>query len=131
METRAHHVIIGLFTLLGLGLALAFGLWLAKSGNDRDTLRYRVVFSEPVSGLTEGSLVQYNGLRVGEVSRLQLDPQDPRRVWADIEVSQSTPVNQGTRARQAIANITGAANILLSSGALDAPPLAGEGASRR
>ena len=28
METRAHHVLIGFFTLLVVGLALLFALWL-------------------------------------------------------------------------------------------------------
>ncbi len=123
METRAHHVIIGLFTLAGLLLALGFGVWLVKSGKQVETHRYRVVFEEAVSGLTVGSLVQYNGLRVGEVRQLQLDPTDPRRVLADMEVSAATPINQGTKARLAIANITGAANILLSTDNPAAPPL--------
>lgn len=123
METRAHHVLIGLFTLLSLLLALGFGVWLAQSGQQQETRRYRVVFAEAVTGLTVGSLVQYNGLRVGEVKQLQLDPEDPRRVLADIEVSAATPINQGTRARMAIANITGAANILLSTDNPQADPL--------
>jgi phospholipid/cholesterol/gamma-HCH transport system substrate-binding protein len=123
METRAHHVIIGLFTLTGLLLALGFGVWLVKSGKQQETRTYRVVFEEAVSGLTVGSLVQYNGLRVGEVRQLQLDPADPRRVLADMEISAATPINQGTKARMAIANITGAANIQLSTDNPQAPPL--------
>lgn len=115
METRAHHVIIGLFTLICLLLALGFGIWLVNSGQQKETRLYRVVFEEEVTGLAVGSLVQYNGLRVGEVRRLQLDPEDPRRVQADIEVGAATPINQGTRARLAIANITGAVNIRLST----------------
>lgn len=127
METRAHHVIIGLFTLTGLLLASGFGIWLMKSGQQQETRTYRVIFEEAVTGLGVGSLVQYSGLRVGEVSRLQLDPTDPRRVLADMEVNADTPINQGTRARLAIANITGAANILLSTDNPQAPPLAGNG----
>jgi len=123
METRAHHVLIGLFTLAGLLAALFFGIWLVQSGQQQETRRYRVVFNEAVTGLTVGSLVQYNGLRVGEVKQLQLDPADPRRVLADMEVSSVTPINQGTRARLAIANITGAANILLSTDNPQAPAL--------
>lgn len=123
METRAHHVLIGLFTLIGLLAALFFGVWLVQSGQQQETRRYRVVFNEAVTGLTVGSQVHYNGLRVGEVRQLQLDPNDPRRVFADMEISAMTPINQGTRARLAIANITGAANILLSTDNPQAPPL--------
>ncbi|MGI3120314.1 hypothetical protein, partial [Pseudomonas aeruginosa] len=28
METRAHHVLIGLFSVIVIGAALLFGLWL-------------------------------------------------------------------------------------------------------
>jgi len=123
METRAHHVLIGLFTLTGLLAALFFGVWLVQSGQQQETRRYRVVFNEAVTGLEVGSQVHYNGLRVGDVRRLQLDPEDPRRVFADVEISAMTPINQGTRARLAIANITGAANILLSTDNPRAPAL--------
>ena len=58
METRAHHVIIGLFTLLGLLLALGFGVWLVKSGQQQETKSYRVVFEEAVTGLTVGEYHQ-------------------------------------------------------------------------
>ena len=34
METRAHHVLIGLFTVIVVVSALLFGLWLAKSSVD-------------------------------------------------------------------------------------------------
>jgi len=123
METRAHHVLIGLFTLTGLLAALAFGVWLVQSGQQQETRRYRVVFNEAVTGLAVGSQVHYNGLRVGDVRQLQLDPDDPRRVFADVEINALTPINQGTRARLAIANITGAANILLSTDNPEAPAL--------
>ena len=34
METRAHHVLIGLVTVLVVAGAMLFGLWLAKSSVD-------------------------------------------------------------------------------------------------
>ncbi len=123
METRAHYVIVGLFTLLTLLAALGFGVWLVKSGQQQETSRYRILFAETVSGLGVGSLVQYNGLRVGEVKALYLDPQDPRRVFADVEIDSMTPINQGTRAQMVLANITGAANIQLTTDNPDAPAL--------
>ncbi len=38
METRAHHVLIGLFTVLVVGAALMFALWLGKSDADRQSI---------------------------------------------------------------------------------------------
>ena len=80
METRAHHVLIGLFTVIVVAAALLFALWLAKSSSDRQFSDYEIVFNEAVSGLSQGSAVQYNGIKVGDVTQLKLDPQDPRKV---------------------------------------------------
>lgn len=48
METRAHHVVIGLFTLIVVSAALLFCLWLTNSGSDRQFRLYDIVFNEPV-----------------------------------------------------------------------------------
>ena len=46
---------------------LGFALWAAKYSSDRSWNEFDVVFREPVTGLTEGSSVQYNGIAVGTV----------------------------------------------------------------
>lgn len=81
METRAHHVLIGLCTVLVVAGALLFGLFLAKSSVDTEFKDYEVVFNEAVSGLSKGSSVQYSGIKVGDVVSLRLDPQDPGGCW--------------------------------------------------
>ena len=55
METRAHHVLIGLFTVLAVGGALLFALWLGKSSMDREYNYYEISFNRAVSGLSNGS----------------------------------------------------------------------------
>ena len=52
-----------------------------------------------MSGLSKGSTVEFNGIKVGEVAQLQLDPEDPRRVRARIQVDASAPMRTDTRAR--------------------------------
>ncbi len=52
METRAHHVLIGLFTVLMVGAALLFGLWLGQSERRQPGGQYDIVFEEAVSGLS-------------------------------------------------------------------------------
>lgn len=116
METRAHHILIGLFVVGVVTAGIVFGLWLGKSGSDRAFNDYDVVFTEGVQGLSQGSTVQFNGIRVGDVARLRLDPEDPRRVRARIRVASDTPVTTTTVARLAMAGITGLSTIQLSSG---------------
>ncbi|WP_130619610.1 MlaD family protein [Dyella amyloliquefaciens] len=123
METRAHHVLIGLFTMIVVVAALLFGLWLAKSSSDRQFSYYQVVFNEAVTGLSQGSAVQYNGIKVGDVTQLKLDKQDPRKVLAWIRLGGDTPVRQDTHAKLALTGVTGLAVIQLSGGSPGSPPL--------
>ena len=123
MEPRAHHVLIGLFTVLMVAAALGFALWLSKTSSDQELRDYDVIFNEAVSGLSQGSAVQYSGIKVGDVISLRLDPQDPRKVRAHIRVSATTPIKQNTRARLSITGITGAALIQLHGGTPESPIL--------
>ncbi|WP_426143768.1 MlaD family protein [Pseudomonas sp. DWP3-1-2] len=126
METRAHHVLIGLFTVLVVAGALLFGLWLAKSSVDSAFKDYEVVFNEAVTGLSQGSAVQYSGIKIGDVIQLRLDPKDPRRVLAQIRVTGETPIKQDTQAKLALTGITGTSIIQLSGGTPQSPELVGK-----
>lgn len=126
METRAHHVLIGLFTVIVVAAALLFGLWLAKSSSDRQFAYYQVVFNEAVTGLSQGSAVNYNGIKVGDVTQLKLDKQDPRKVLALLRLGSDTPVRQDTHAKLALTGVTGLAVIQLSGGSPGSPPLEGK-----
>ncbi|MDH1632337.1 MlaD family protein [Pseudomonas mosselii] len=125
METRAHHVLIGLVTVLVVAGAMLFGLWLTKSSVDDAFKDYEVVFNEAVSGLSRGSTVQYNGIKVGDVSSLRLDPKDPRRVLARVRLNGDTPVKEDTQAKLTLAGVTGNAFIQLSGGTPQSPELKG------
>jgi phospholipid/cholesterol/gamma-HCH transport system substrate-binding protein len=126
METRAHHVLIGLFTVLVVAGALLFGLWLAKSSVDTEFKDYEIVFNEAVSGLSKGSAVQYSGIKVGDVVTLRLDPKDPRRVLARIRLGGDTPIKEDTEAKLALTGITGTSIIQLSGGTPQSPTLRGK-----
>src|SRR5690606_22584578 len=82
-----------------------------------------VVFNEAVRGLMVGSAVQYNGIQVGEVLELSLDPANPAVVRARIKVRDDLAIKQDTRARLALTGITGASVISLSGGSPDCPEL--------
>ncbi|MCR6702323.1 MAG: MCE family protein [Dokdonella sp.] len=123
METRAHHVLIGAFAILVFVLGAGFVLWLSKTSQERAFKEYDVIFVEAVTGLSQGGAVQYNGIKVGEVSQLKLAPDDPRKVIARIRVGASTPIKQDTRAKLALAGVTGVAFIQLSGGMPNSPNL--------
>jgi phospholipid/cholesterol/gamma-HCH transport system substrate-binding protein len=123
METRANYALIGLFTLAVIAAAFGFVYWF--SGGDSGSRRQpvRVVFSGSVSGLSKGSAVLFNGIRIGEVTDIQLLPEDPRRVVAIAEVDRATPLRTDTRARLEINMLSGVAQIGLVGGEPGAPVL--------
>ncbi|MFC7367988.1 MULTISPECIES: MlaD family protein [Vreelandella] len=123
METRAHHILIGLFTLLTAVAALLFALWMNYASGERDYQPYRILFERSVSGLSVGSRVKYNGIEVGDVTDLVLNPDDPRQVIVSIQVDQSAPIKTDTRAKLAFASITGSMSVQLYGGTPDSPRL--------
>jgi len=116
METRAHHVLIGSFAIIAFVLGLAFVLWLSKTSADREFGFYDVYFTEAVTGLSKGGLVQYNGIKVGEVVQLKLAPDDPRKVIARVRIDGGTPIKKDTVAKLGLLGVTGMAFIQLSGG---------------
>lgn len=123
MEPRANHVLIGAFTLLGVALLIAGGLWSARWASEQAWQYYEVHFPQPVSGLSVGSVVQYNGINMGSVRDLYLASEDPSRVVALIRLSAEAPVREDTTARLAVSGLTGVSTIQLRGGQPDSPPL--------
>ena len=123
METRANYVLIGAFTVLTAVCLLLFALWAAKFSSDRNWNQYEVIFTEPVTGLTEGGSVQYNGIGVGTVDKLSLDPNDARKVIALLKLKSDTPVKVDTRAKLSQQGITGVPFIQLTGGSPQAARL--------
>jgi phospholipid/cholesterol/gamma-HCH transport system substrate-binding protein len=116
METKANHILIGAVTIALLLGVLAFVGWLANSASNEARARYLVYFDGAVDGLGVGGDVRFNGLRVGQVKQLRIDPDDPRRVEATIEIAADTPVREDSVAQLALQGITGIAFVQISAG---------------
>lgn len=125
METRANYALIGAFTLAVLASAFIFVFWFSQASQE-GSREIRVMFSSSVSGLSRGSIVTFNGVRVGEVKSIELAPNNPGVVFAAIDVSDTAPVKQDTRARLEYQGLTGVASIALSGGTSSSPPLRAE-----
>lgn len=126
METRANYILIGAFTLIGLLASFGFTLWLAKIDVDRQYAYYDVLFDN-VSGLSTAGDVRYNGLPVGQVVQLRLDPDDPSKVRVRLEIDAKTPVRVDTIATLQSMGVTGVSFVALEGGSQDAAPLERDG----
>jgi phospholipid/cholesterol/gamma-HCH transport system substrate-binding protein len=116
METRAPFIIVGAFVLAAIGAVFGFVYWLDNSaGNGAQTIHH-VRFDGSVSGLLVGAAVLFDGLRVGEITRLQLAADNPRQVDATIAVASETPVHADTKAGLDFQGLTGVPVIALQGG---------------
>jgi len=115
METRARYILVGFVTLASVVALLGFLLWLARVEINRTYAQYDIVF-DTVSGLSEDSLVRYNGVDVGSVLSIALDRQNPSLVRVRIEINAATPVRKDTMATLSSQGVTGVSFVALEGG---------------
>lgn len=119
-----NYALVGLFVLL-LGATLIAGvLWLASGGAFRPKYDlYLAVEDESVAGLNLNAPVKYNGVDVGKVQEIRLDPGNPERVNLLFAIERGTPIQQDTVAVLKTQGLTGIAYVELSGGKQNTPPL--------
>ena len=125
METRANHILIGLFVLLSLAGGLGFVYWASDISASRTTRSYVIEFEGSVRGLARSSDVLFNGLKVGKVRAVRINGADTRKVEVVIAVAADTPVRSNSSASIAQQGLTGYPAVQISPGTLDAPMLTG------
>jgi phospholipid/cholesterol/gamma-HCH transport system substrate-binding protein len=121
MENRAPFAIVGAFLLAAIAGAFGFVYWLNNTSSLTERALYRVEFEQPVLGLLTGSPVMFNGIRVGEITRLQLEPTRPRQVTAVIAVDPGAPVRSDTQVDVDFQGLAGVAVISLTGGGVPFP----------
>jgi phospholipid/cholesterol/gamma-HCH transport system substrate-binding protein len=123
METRANYILIGCFTLAVILGAFGFVYWFHHVGGTGERMTYNVMFQGPIGGLRSGASVTFNGIRVGEVTALSLDPKDPKNSVATISVETTTPVRADTEVSLDSQGLTGISVLALRGGSSTAGPV--------
>ncbi len=123
METKARYLWVGLFTLAVILAGFGFVYWLNNNGGLAKRAYYRIHFEGSVSGLQTGAAVQFNGIRVGEVTGLRLDADDPSKVTATIGINTATPLRADTKVGVDFQGLMGTPAISLRGGSSSAPLL--------
>jgi ABC-type transport system involved in resistance to organic solvents, periplasmic component len=123
MERDAHYAAVGIATVALLAALAVFTIWLARLQFDNDYDIYDIAFEGPVRGLSEGGDVQFNGIRVGEVTELKLNPKNGNEVVARIRVDGATPVRVNSRAQLEPQGVTGLSYIQITAGTANTPLL--------
>jgi phospholipid/cholesterol/gamma-HCH transport system substrate-binding protein len=124
METKASYVLVGAFVLAAVAALAGFVVWLAKIDVEGAFNRYDIYFEGSVSGLKEGSTVQYKGVPVGTVLDIGIDPRNVERVRVMVELDAATPIHEDVVATLQLQGITGLSFVQLTGGSNTAPILA-------
>jgi len=123
METKANTALIGAFTLVVLALGFVFVYWLARGTEQSSTAELNVIFEDPVTGLGVGSQVVFNGIKIGDVKTLTLDPDNPSVVVAGLGVQPLRSVKADTQVTLGFQGLTGVGYVEMAGGSPELPPI--------
>jgi phospholipid/cholesterol/gamma-HCH transport system substrate-binding protein len=123
MEKNANYALVGASSLILFVGMLVFVVWLARLQLTRDYDTYDILFQGPVRGLNQGGEVHFNGIKVGEVTKIALDRTNPARVVARARVTSDVPIRVDSYATLEPQGITGVNYIQITAGSPSKPLL--------
>jgi phospholipid/cholesterol/gamma-HCH transport system substrate-binding protein len=130
METRANYVAVGGFVLAMVVLAFGAVLWLARGELTTQYAFYDIYFQGPVTGLREGASVDYNGVPVGTVKDVRIDPDNVALIRVTIQIDPKVAIKTDAAASVETNILSGVSYIQIVGGTQDAPLLRPEGNQR-
>lgn len=114
--TRAQKVRLGLFAVAALGAAALVLFVFAGLRFWEKHDRYVIYFADSVLGLEDGAPVSFAGIKVGKVDRIEVAPDDLRKVKVTISIKRGTPIRTDTTATMTMAGLIGVKAIDLHGG---------------
>jgi phospholipid/cholesterol/gamma-HCH transport system substrate-binding protein len=127
METRANYVAVGTFVLAVIFLAFVAVLWLGRAEYGAEAKRYYIFFRGSVAGLNKGSQVQYNGIPVGRVIDIRVDPNNLEQIQVTVEIDTNiVDIKSDARAFLEANILNGIATIQIRGGTQEASDLVPE-----
>ncbi len=123
VDTNINYTLVGTFVLALITFIVLAIIWLSSGFAFVHYKTYAVYIRESVSGLSIDSPVEFNGVDVGNVSNIQLNPHHPEIVTILLKVKSSTPITQGTIATLNSRGITGGTYVALKDKSTNLAPL--------
>jgi phospholipid/cholesterol/gamma-HCH transport system substrate-binding protein len=124
METRAHYVAVGTFVLAVIVLGFVAVMSLGRVEFAQELKRYYIFFKGSVTGLSKGSFVQYNGITVGRVVDVRVDPDDLEKIQVTVEIDNNlVKIKSDARAFVETNLLSGVATIQIRGGTREAKEL--------
>lgn len=122
MDPKVNYTAVGLYVVL-LSMVLAGLVFWLSSEHGKTYAKYLIYVKEAVSGLTEKAPVKFNGVQVGYVDKIDIDPKDPQAVRIIVKVDETVPITKSTVATLMSQGITGNTYVGLKAKTSNAPIL--------
>jgi len=119
VESRVNYTLVGIFVLLLSAAGIIIPLWLSASLNQEQYKTYMVYMNESVDGLSANAPVNYNGVNVGFVKNIALNPQNTEQVQLKLNIKEGTPITTNTTATLQSQGVTGFAYVGLNGGSVN------------
>jgi phospholipid/cholesterol/gamma-HCH transport system substrate-binding protein len=123
MDIKVNYIIVGLFMILLTLAVIGSTIWLAGVHSTKSYDKYLTYMNEPVTGLSEKAPVKFNGVEVGFVDKIGLNPHNPQQVRLLLKIQQNTPITEATRTSLISQGLTGITVIGLKAEKVRAPKL--------
>ena len=94
--SKAQKVRLGIFLFMAALLVAALVIYKVGGALFEEPDHYIVRIADGVGGLQAGADVTYNGIVIGQVSDVQVDPVDVAMVRLELELAEGTPIPENT-----------------------------------
>jgi phospholipid/cholesterol/gamma-HCH transport system substrate-binding protein len=130
METRAHYVAVGAFVLTMVFIAFVGVIYFSAVSPTSSFAHFDIYFKGAVTGVSKGAIVAYNGIPVGKVSDVEIDPNNVEQIRVTVEIDNKVVIKTDAKASVEANLLSGVASILISKGTQEAPVLTAKSGER-
>lgn len=122
MESKVNYTLVGAFVLLMSSLLIVFAFWLGKYNDSANAYsNYKVYLTESAAGLAPEAAVKFNGVDVGKVASIRINPKNSEEIELTLKVKKETPIRTDSTAMLQFFGITGLAFIEIKGGSRMSP----------
>jgi phospholipid/cholesterol/gamma-HCH transport system substrate-binding protein len=122
METKASYLAAGIFVLATIAGLIMFMLWMSQV-DWQGGKRYDIYFAGSVTGLRQNEVVSYNGVPIGKVELIDINPKKVDLVHVSVIIYQPKLIRQNSYATLESKGITGSLQIRILGSTTDSPAL--------
>jgi len=122
METKASYLAAGIFVIATVTGLIVFLLWISQIDWTKGQ-KYDIYFSGSVTGLRKNEVVSYNGVPIGKVESIDINPKKVDLVHVLVKIDKPKLIRENSYATLESKGITGSLQIRILGSSRDSPSL--------